>query len=49
LNYRCAGYRRFFSYVRPYLDAVERTVEKDQPMERVVEVVGILDEPDRTA
>lgn len=44
LNYLCAGYRRFFTYVQPYLNLVERTVDDGLPLPLVTEAVTTLDD-----
>jgi len=43
LNYLCAGYRRFFTYVQPYLDLVERTIDDGLPLPFVADAVTALD------
>lgn len=44
LNYLCAGYRRFFTYVQPYLECFERTIERNLPLPFVMDRVNVLDE-----
>ena len=44
LNYLCAGYRRFFTYVRPYLDLIEETVENGLPFPLAMDAVAVRDE-----
>ena len=39
LNYLCAGYRNFFNYVRPYLDAIVQTIRMGYPADKVMELV----------
>lgn len=43
LNYLCAGYRRFFTYVRPYLRLFEETVVEGRPLRAVQRKVRALD------
>lgn len=43
LNYLCAGYRRFFTYVQPYLDLVERTIDDGLPLPLIADIVTALD------
>lgn len=40
LNYLCAGYRYFFTYVQPYLELVERTVERGLPLPAVEDAIA---------
>ena len=44
LNYLCAGYRSFFSYVQPYLEIVERTIQENKPLPFVMDHVATRDE-----
>ncbi len=44
LNYLCAGYRRFFTYVQPYLALFERTLDDGLPPAFVMDVVALLDD-----
>lgn len=44
LNYLCAGYRRFFTYVQPYLDLVEQTVDDGLPLPCVMDAVRTIEE-----
>jgi uncharacterized protein len=43
LNYLCPGYRRFFTYVQPYLDIVERTVDDGVPLRAVIRRICVHD------
>lgn len=44
LNYLCAGYRRFFTHVQPYLDLFEEGVDRGLPPAFVTEAVAVRDE-----
>jgi uncharacterized protein len=44
LNYLCAGYRSFFSYVQPYLEIVERTIQENKPLPFAMDEVAVRDE-----
>jgi uncharacterized protein len=44
LNYLCAGYRRFFTHVQPYLELVERVAGDGLPLRYVSEAVETMDE-----
>jgi uncharacterized protein len=44
LNYLCAGYRRFFTHVQPYLDLVERVAAEGLALQYVSEAVETIDE-----
>jgi uncharacterized protein len=44
LNYLCAGYRQFFTYIQPYLDIFEKTVRENKPLPFVMDGVAVLDE-----
>jgi uncharacterized protein len=44
LNYLCAGYRRFFTHVQPYLDLFSGAAERGLPMSFVEEAVAVRDE-----
>ena len=39
LNYLCAGYRRFFRHVLPYLEALAQTIRMGYPAEKVMTLV----------
>ncbi|MFB6150610.1 MAG: anaerobic sulfatase maturase [Haloarculaceae archaeon] len=43
LNYLCAGYRRFFSHVGPYLGFFERAVDEGRPLGVVMDRVKARD------
>lgn len=43
LNYLCAGYRYFFTYVQPYLELVEQTVKRGYPLRFVRDGVAARD------
>lgn len=44
LNYLCPGYRRFFTYIQPYLDVVEQTLGENYPLPVAMERIRILDD-----
>lgn len=44
LNHLCAGYRRFFTYIQPYLELVERTADDGLPLPLVMDAVTTLDD-----
>ncbi|WP_159077132.1 anaerobic sulfatase maturase [Halococcoides cellulosivorans] len=44
LNYLCAGYRRFFTHVQPYLELFERTIDAGKPPAFVMDAVAALDD-----
>lgn len=44
LNYLCAGYRRFFDHVRPYLRIFERVLRGNRSIPAVMDEVTALDE-----
>ncbi len=39
LNYLCAGYKKFFNHVRPYMDAIAQTIRMGYPAEKVMDLV----------
>ncbi|MFB6140701.1 MAG: anaerobic sulfatase maturase [Halosimplex sp.] len=43
LNYLCAGYRRFFTHARPYLECFEAAVEDRRPLSSVTDAVAARD------
>jgi uncharacterized protein len=47
LNYLCAGYRRFFSHVQPYLDIFEHVTDRGLPLAAVPDVVQARDRRER--
>ena len=44
LNYLCAGYKRFFQYVTPYMDAMARLLDERRPP---ADIMGMVREDDR--
>lgn len=44
LNYLCAGYRTFFTHVRPYLELFERTAAEGKPLPFVMDEIATLDD-----
>jgi uncharacterized protein len=43
LNYLCAGYRRVFTHVQPYLEIFERVLERGYPPAAAMDVVAERD------
>lgn len=41
LNYLCAGYRRFFTYIQPYLELVDQTISKGLPLQFVRDAIAV--------
>jgi len=39
LNYLCAGYKKYFQHIRPYLDAIVQTIRLGYPAEKVMDLV----------
>lgn len=44
LNYLCPGYRRFFTYIQPYFELIEQTLEDGLPIQYVMDSITTLDE-----
>ncbi len=43
LNYLCPGYRRLFTYLEPYLDIIEETVDRGLALQLASEAVAVRD------
>ena len=39
LNYLCAGYKKFFNYIRPYMEAITKTIRMGYPAEKVMDMI----------
>ena len=39
LNYLCAGYKKFFEHIGPYLETIAQTLRMGYPAERVMELI----------
>ena len=39
LNYLCAGYKKFFKHISPYMEAITKTIRMGYPAEKVMDLV----------
>lgn len=49
LNYLCAGYQQFFTYIQPYLEIFKKLARENKPLPFVMDGVTVLDEQEASS